>query len=320
LEVSAGQKISAIHSHKLDIANVLDVSSVRVSKDLIVYEGKSYLGIEYSKQRDGDVFFDPSYLKEMKIPIGKDNFGNIIHWDLNNQSTPHALVCGGTGSGKSVSIKSTIEYALLAGVDEIIILDPKFEFTSYNSNPKISVFQEIKDIEAKAEELVGRMNGMIKSGITKKILIVLDEFADAYLMASKGKYLEIKEAVQDGYYKPVKLKTAFGETMSDPKPRFKMKVVGHKNSLEDNIQSLLQKGRSSGFRLILATQRADTKTISGNAKVNLPVRISFRVQKQIDSLVILDQEGAETLTGRGDGLLSSPEYPDIIRFQAFYKP
>lgn len=321
LEVSAGVKITSISSHKLDIANVLDVSSVRISKDLVIYEDRSYVGIEFSKVRDGDVLFDPKYLQGMKLPIGIDNFGNTVVWDLNNQSTPHVLVCGGTGSGKSVSVRSTIEFALLAGVDQIEILDPKFEFTEiFAAHPNVSVYNEIESIEQRAEELVELMNEMIRTGKTKKILVVLDEFADAYMMAKSGKELEIRDEVQDGFYAPKKLKGPFGEYLSEAKPKFKTVVVGKKKSLEENMQSLLQKGRSSGFRLILATQRADAKTISGSAKVNLPVQICFKVQKEVDSRVVIDEAGAETLAGRGDGLIRSPQYSDIVRFQAFYKP
>lgn len=320
LDVSAGVKITSIQARKLDIANVLDVASVRVSNDLVVYEGRSYVGVEFSKKREGYVFFDPAHLAEFKIPIGIDNYGNVVRWDLDNQSTPHMLLCGGSGSGKSVSVRSTIEYSILAGVDQIEILDPKFEFKEYNSKKGISVYNEIEEIEKRAEELVELMNTMIKKGITKKIVIVLDEFADAYMMAKTGKQLDIREEVQDGYYAPKKIKGIFGETMSDPIPKMKTIVTDRKKSLEENIQSLLQKGRSSGFRLILATQRADAKTISGSAKVNLTVQICFRVQKQIDSIVVIDEPGGESLSGRGDGLFRSPEYTETVRFQAFYKP
>ena len=75
------------------------------------YEGKSYFCFEVSKQRTKDVIWDSKYLDGMKIPIGKDNLENVIYWDLENHSTPHMLISGATGSGKSVSIKSTIEYA-----------------------------------------------------------------------------------------------------------------------------------------------------------------------------------------------------------------
>ena len=83
---------------------------------------------------------------------------------------------------------------------------------------------------------------------------------------------------------------------------------------------LLQKGRSLGFRIIAATQRASANVITGDAKVNFPVLVCFRVPKEIDSKVVLDEPGAETLNGKGDGLIKSPEYFGLVRFQGFYKP
>jgi DNA segregation ATPase FtsK/SpoIIIE-like protein len=84
------------------------------------------------------------------------------------------------------------------------------------------------------------------------------------------------------------------------------------------MRILLQKGRSSGYRILAATQRASVKVITGDAKVNFPVQVCFRVPKDIDSIVVLDEPGAESLNGRGDGLIKSPEYPGTVRFQAFY--
>lgn len=316
LEVSAGVKISSIHSHRLDLANALNVSNVRISRDLIVHEGKSYLSIDFSKKRERDLIFDSSELKEIKLPIGKDNFNNTIIWDLENHSTPHVLICGATGSGKSVSIKSTIEYALLAGVDKVVIFDPKFEFTSYTRNG-IEVYNDIEDIEEQMKLLVEEMNEMVKSGQRKNTLVVFDEFADALAQSKTGKALEVKEMVQVGTYAPKKNALGF---MTEGAPKMQLQVVGELKSLEENLKILLQKGRSSGFRIMAATQRASVKVITGDAKVNFPVQICFRVPKEADSRVVLDEGGAESLAGMGDGLIKSPEYNEVVRFQAFYKP
>lgn len=283
LEVSAGVAVKSIHSRRLDIANALDVANIRISANLVEFQGKSYVGIEFSKKRDGNLFFDAGALQGFKIPLGKDNFGNIIVWDLNNHSTPHALVCGATGSGKSVSIKSTIEYAKLAGIEDIVIFDPKFEFTSYHSR-NIEVWNEIEDIETYMALLVENMNDLVKFGRKKMTLVIFDEFADAVANSTKGK------------------------------------ALGNAKSLEENLKILLQKGRSSGFRILAATQRASVKVITGDAKVNFPIQICFRVPKEADSRVVLDEAGAEALGGMGDGLIKSPEYNDTVRFQAFYKP
>lgn len=283
LEVSAGVKITSVFSYRLDIANALNVPNVRISSEMVVYDGKSYLAIDFSKKRERSLIFDPEALSGKRIPLGKDNYGNTVVWDLDNNSTPHVLVCGATGSGKSVSVKSTIEYAKLAGVDDIVIFDPKYEFSYYESQ-NITVLNDIEDIETYMSLLVQNMNDLVKFGRRKLTLVIFDEFADAVANSRKGKELQ-------------------GE-----------------KSLEENLRILLQKGRSSGFRILAATQRASVKVITGDAKVNFPVQICFRVPKETDSRVVIDEPGAESLAGQGDGLIKSPEYNQTVRFQAYYKP
>ena len=304
LEISAGVSISAIGKYKLDIANALNVPNVRIQKDLLVYDGKSYLCIESGKKGTDTLVWDKSKLQGSKIPIGVDNFQNVVVWDINNHSTPHMLVCGATGSGKSVSLKSTIEYGKSV-FDNIIIMDPKHEFKSY-AKPGITVVNEIDEIELQMMLLVEDMEQRVKSQTSRKTLVVFDEFADAVANSRKGNELKNYSMVEDGAYKNGMSKMKRQWTSTD-------------RSLEENLRVLLQKGRSTGFRIIAATQRASTKVITGDAKVNFPVQICFRVPKDIDSIVVIDEPGAEALNGRGDGLLKSPEYLNVVRFQAFYK-
>lgn len=306
LEVSAGVKVSSIYSKRLDIANALDVANVRLSSEMVVHECKSYLAVDFVKKREGVLYFDDSLLQGLRIPIGKDNFGNTIVWDLDNQSTPHALVCGATGSGKSVSILSTIEYAKLAGIKDIVVFDPKFEFGFLRSE-NIDVINDIDEIESYMALLVEQMNDMVKHGRKKLTLVIFDEFADAVANSSKGNDLKVFENVQTGVY-------------ANGNPKYERRCTKELSSLEENLRVLLQKGRSSGFRIMAATQRASVKVITGDAKVNFPVQICFRVPKEADSRVVLDEAGAESLAGMGDGLIKSPEYNQTIRFQAFYKP
>jgi hypothetical protein len=305
LEINAGVQISSIQRYRLDIANALNVSNVRINKDLFVYEGKSYLVIESGKKNTSSLVWDNSRLVGHKIPLGVDNFGQIVFWDLDNNSTPHMLICGATGSGKSVSLKSTIEYALLAGINEVYIFDPKHEFKSY-SGRGLTVINNIEDIETQMGLLVLDMEERVKSHSTKKTLVIFDEFADAVANSRKGNELKNYGEEITGVYASGAAKT-------------KRVVKSVDKSLEENLRILLQKGRSSGFRIIAATQRASTKVITGDAKVNFPVQICFRVPKDVDSMVVIDEPGAEALNGRGDGLIKSPEYMNVIRFQGFYK-
>lgn len=280
LECGAGVKIANIDKYRLDIASALSVPDVRISRTLVEFQGKTYLAIEANKKRTEDLFWDASLLQGMRIPIGVDNYRNTICWDLHNHSTPHMLICGATGSGKSVCVRSTIQYAKAAGVSNIVVFDPKYEFCDV---PGIECYNEIEDIEAMMQMLVEdmqrRAKARYKSGIT---LVVFDEFADAIAQARSGKALN-------------------GE-----------------KSLEENLRILAQKGRSLGFRIIAATQRASTKIITGDTKVNFPVQVCFRVPKAVDSNVVIDEDGAESLAGLGDGLMKSPEYLNTVRFQGFY--
>jgi hypothetical protein len=306
LDVSAGTNLSSVFRYKLDIANALSVSNVRIAKDLFVYQGKSYIAVEASKTREMNLLFDPGQLEGFKIPLGFDNFGQKVIWDTLNPSTPHVLICGSTGSGKSVCLISIIEYAKLAGFDSIEIFDPKHEFLSFRGKG-VSVYNDIEDIETVMETLVEEMNNLVRSQRTRKTLIIFDEFADAMTQAKSGSELNVYQDVIVGAFK-------------DGRPKVKRELYLTKKSLEENLRILLQKGRSSGFRIVAATQRASVKVITGDAKVNFPVAICFRVPKEIDSKVILDEPGAESLAGKGDGLIKSPQYGEIKRFQCFYKP
>lgn len=304
LEVSAGIKVASIKSHRLDIANVLDVANVRISEDLVVYDGKSFVSIEMSKKRDKNLLFNPADLVGYKIPLGRDNYGNLVAWDLENHSTPHALVCGATGSGKSVLLNTVIEYSKLAKV-RIIILDPKYEFTKYSKD--VEIVNDIIDIEEVMAQMVEHMNNLIKGGKKQRTVIIFDEFADAVSQSRTGNELKVYEEVQCGRFQ-------------NGMPKMKRECVGEIKSLEENLRILLQKGRSTGFRIMAATQRASVKVITGDAKVNFPVQICFRVPKEVDSKVVLDESGAESLAGMGDGLINSPENKGLVRFQAYYKP
>ena len=280
LECGAGVKIANIDKFRLDIASALNVPNVRISRTLVEYQRKTYLAVEANKKRTEDLLWHAPYLDGMRIPVGMDNYRNVVVWDLGNHSTPHMLVCGATGSGKSVLVKSTIEYAKAAGITNIVVFDPKYEFCDIDG---IECYNEIEDIEAMMQMLVEDMQRRAKARKTAgTTLVIFDEFADAIAQARSGK------------------------------------ALGGDKSLEENLRILAQKGRSLGFRILAATQRASTKIITGDTKVNFPVQVCFRVPKAVDSNVVIDEDGAESLAGYGDGLMKSPEYLSTIRFQGFY--
>jgi S-DNA-T family DNA segregation ATPase FtsK/SpoIIIE len=315
LEIGAGVKINSIPGRRLDIANALDVENVRIAPELKVYEGKSYVAIDFKKKREGVLHFDRNALVGRRIPMGVDNYGNVIVWDWDNPNTPHAIVCGSTGSGKSVWVRNVIECAVLTNADRIVILDPKNEFP-HLAGDTIEVYKDIADIEAAMQLLVEHMNDLVSRGRQENIIVIFDEFADAVANSRKGAELDIKKQVQVGNY--ADKKGPFPGTIIPGKPKYKLMKVGEHKSLEENMRILAQKGRSVGYRIVSAMQRADTKVITGTSKVNFPVQICFRVLKEIDSKVVLDESGAEGLSGYGDGLIKSPEYTETVRFQSYY--
>lgn len=305
LSIGAGVKVDSIKKYRMDIANALDVPSVRIGRDLKVYEGKSYLSIEVSKAEKRTLAYSSEDRQGFKIPLGRDNYDNVIYWDLDNQSTPHMLVGGATGSGKSVFLDALLEYAIESGIEDIIILDPKYEFT-HLEGPGIAVFNDILQIEEVMAKLVKQMNDRVFKKINKKCLIVFDEYADAIGRARKPQALKTYEMVEVGQY-------------ANGSAKYARQCTGSDNSLTENLAMLLQKGRSSGFRIVCAAQRPSTEIIPGDAKANFPVRVAFRLPKAVDSEVVLDESGAEGLTDKGDGLIISPEYRETIRFQSYYK-
>lgn len=297
-EVAPGVELLSIFRHQLDIANALDVPRVRIQGEpLVMYEGKSYLAIEVNKTRTKDLPWDASYLEKgtHRLPVGIDNYGNTVVWNLDNNATPHALVCGGSGSGKSVCLTNILYFAIESGVTDITILDPKFEFAFAELPKNVKVISDINGIESAVAGMVRDMESRIRNRVKCLSLVIFDEFADAVEQSRSGHELNIRD--EDG------------------------NIIGKDKSLVENFKLLLQKGRSAGFRFVAATQRASVKTIPGDIKVNMTVQICFRVPKGLDSKVVIDTEGAEALSGAGDGLMHSPEYNDgLVRFQAFYRP
>ena len=309
LEIQAGVPIGNVRKYRLDIANALGVEDVRIPKNLVPYNGATYLAVEAPRffgvgEYREPILYDPSLVKGEKLPVGVMNDGNILHWDMGNHSMPHGVVCGATGSGKSVFLKTMLEsFRTAYPKSEIVILDPKYEFKFAENFAE--VINEIEEMEVKVEALVREMNRRVKNGEKKMTLVLFDEIADAYAQSAIEEKRRLKLKAQLKEEKKISI-----SKINELDPT--------ENSLKENMMLLLQKGRSSGFRCILATQRATADLLDGNAKVNLPVQICFKVPKEIDSQVVLDESGAELLRGQGDGLMRSPLHPNPIRFQAYF--
>lgn len=301
-----GVKLSRIVSLQDNIALRLAASSVRIVAPI---PGKHAVGIEVPNQKRAIVSFreliegDNPAAKKMEIPVvlGKDITGEAQIIDL--AATPHLLIAGSTGSGKSVCVNSIILSILYKRSPEevrLILIDPKIvELKLYNdighllapviTEPK-RAFQALQYCLCEMERRYALLDGMgvrdIKS-YNKRIkerniaterlpylVVIIDEFAD--LMATTGK------------------------------------------ELESTVARLAAMSRAVGVHLVLATQRPSIDVITGLIKANIPTRIAFMVASKMDSRIIIDQVGAEKLLGRGDMLYSSATDPFPVRIQGAF--
>lgn len=301
-----GVKLSKIVSLQDNIALRLAASSVRIVAPI---PGKHAVGIEVPNQKRAIVSFreiiehDTPAVKKMEIPVilGKDIAGEAQLLDL--AQTPHLLIAGSTGSGKSVCVNAIILSILYKRSPEdvrLILIDPKIvELKLYNDighllSPVITepkrAFQSLQYCLCEMERRYALLDGMgvrdIKSYnhrikerkiATEKlpyIVVIIDEFAD--LMATTGK------------------------------------------ELESTVARLCAMSRAVGIHMVLATQRPSIDVITGLIKANIPTRIAFMVASKMDSRIIIDQVGAEKLLGRGDMLYSSATDPFPVRIQGAY--
>ena len=299
-----GVKLSKIVALQDNIALSLAAQSVRIVAPI---PGKQAVGIEVPNRNRSVVGFreiiemDLPEWKKMAVPVvlGKDILGKAQLIDL--VKTPHMLIAGATGSGKSVCVNSLILSILYKRSFEdvkMILVDPKVvELKLYNNIPHLltPVITEPKKalqalqwclcemerryalLDSMGVRDISNYNAKIKEQkiCTEKlpyIVVIIDEFAD--LMATSGK------------------------------------------ELENIVARLTAMSRAVGIHLVLATQRPSVNVITGLIKANIPTRIAFMVASRTDSNIIIDTVGAEKLLGRGDMLYASAVDPAPIRIQA----
>ncbi|MFP4644849.1 MAG: DNA translocase FtsK [Spirochaetales bacterium] len=301
-----GVKLTKIVNLADNIALRLAAQTVRIVAPI---PGKHAVGIEVPNKRRAIVSFadlvqQPGFTdKDHSIPmaIGKDIPGDAQIIDL--AKTPHLLIAGATGSGKSVCVNSIICSILYRRPPEdvkMILIDPKIvELKFYNDIPHLltpvitepkRAFQalqwalyemerryslldslQVRDIKSYNQKVKARK---LATETLPYLVIVVDEFAD--LMATSGK------------------------------------------ELESTLARLAAMSRAVGIHLVLATQRPSTDVITGLIKANIPSRIAFMVASKVDSRIILDSQGAEKLLGRGDMLFTSAWDPAPIRMQGAF--
>ncbi|WP_061249325.1 FtsK/SpoIIIE family DNA translocase [Leptospira alstonii] len=303
-----GVKLGRITSLADELRLYLAVKNIRIVAPI---PGKSTIGIEVPNSLREDVFLGDILhqnlslrpKKDLSILIGKDISGKLVGIDLNK--LPHLLVAGTTGSGKSVCLNSMISSLVVhLSPEEVrfIMIDPKMvELTLYEDIPHL-LMPVITDPKK----------------ATRALAWAIQEMEARYHSVSKLKCRDFKtynEKVEQGAhrdgYKKMPYIVIFIDELAD------LMMVSGKD-LEDAITRITQKSRAVGIHLIMATQRPSVDVITGLIKANCPARMAFHVAQKTDSKIILDQNGAESLLGKGDFLYKSPTAADLIRIQSPY--
>jgi S-DNA-T family DNA segregation ATPase FtsK/SpoIIIE len=300
LSISVGTKVSKIKNLGNDLALALasQNSSVRIEAPI---PGTSYIGVEIPNPTPNYVYAKDMVKKlkseedlyELPLLLGKDITGRTIIKDL--AKIPHLLVAGATGTGKSVGVNSIITGLLYTkSPDEVklIMVDPKMvELSLYNGLPHL-LNPVITDMEL----------------VSNALQWCIEEMNKRYRILRQAKVKKITEYHKKMDPSAMPYILVVIDEMADL-----MLTVG--TDVESKIQRLAQMGRAVGLHLILATQRPTVEVITGLIKANVPGRIAFAVATAMESRIILDQTGAETLLGNGDMLYKDNTTPKSIRIQ-----
>lgn len=303
INIALGTKTSRILNLKTDLALALaaPTGSIRIEAPI---PGTSYIGIEIPNAQRETVFIreliDSPEMKansmELAVSVGKSIAGKNIITDI--QKMPHALVAGATGSGKSVLTNSFIVSLLMKKTpDEVrmIMVDPKqVELSDYNGIPHLLI-PVITDMQ--------------------KVLNAL-----------KWAIVEMEKRYTIFRHTHVRNLEMYNEKLGFAAMPYIVIIIDEMADLmltcgaevETAIVKLAQKARATGIHLVLATQRPSVDVITGLIKANIPGRIGMSVATQIDSRVILDQVGAETLLGKGDLLFKEPDKAKPFRVQGVW--
>ena len=313
MNLERGTKVNKVLSISREIALALAAKEVRIEAPI---PGKNTIGVEVPNQNIipvsmreiMDVICKNPKLNDSKLlaPLGRDIMGNVKYVEVNK--TPHMLVAGATGSGKSVCINNIILSILMRTTpDEVkmVLVDPKkVEFNVYDGIPHLltPVVTDPKKASAALQKIVVMMDERyetFKNSGTKNIS-TYNEYIDK----------ELKKNPNCGL-KHMPFILVIIDELAD------LMLVAAKE-VEDSIMRITQLARAAGIHLIVATQRPSTDVITGIVKSNIPTRVSFAVSSSIDSRTILDMTGAEKLLGKGDMLYKPMDDNNPTRIQGSF--
>lgn len=296
-------KVSKILGLQDDLAMALSAETIRIQAPI---PGRDVVGIEIPNEKIDTIYLreilESNLFKESSSPLtvalGKDIVGNPFITDI--KKLPHLLIAGTTGSGKSVGINAMI-LSLLYRNDpdqlKLMLIDPKMlEFSIYNDIPHL-----LTPVIIEAKKAIAALANMVH------------EMERRYKLMADNRTKNIdnynEKVKKDGSAEPFPFIVIIIDELAD------LMMNGGKE-VEYSIARLAQMARASGIHLIVATQRPSVDVVTGLIKANLPSRLSYRVGQRIDSKVILDAMGAESLLGRGDGLFTPPGATGLVRLHA----
>lgn len=285
---SIGVKMKTLNAYAADIEQAIGMSGVRIVAPI---PDTTFIGIEIPKKDRTFVTLTKPVIghKDAGLPVGIDQNGDVIRLTLDDM--PHMLVAGATGSGKSVFLNTIIKSIITQGGVSLKLIDPKMvelsqfadqaEEMAYDTNESSKLLESLIILMQKRYVLLKNKKARSYKELgMNQVVCVIDEFADLIMSSKKSKT----------------------ESASD---------------IEDMIIRIAQKGRAAGIHLIIATQRPDSKVITGLIKANFPTKVAFATSSEVNSRIILDEEGAEKLLGKGDGLIANPKFNGLKRFQGF---
>ena len=299
---AANVKVSKILSLQDDLAMALSAETIRIQAPI---PGKDVVGIEIPNDTVDTIYIrdliESKLFQEAKSPLtivlGKDIVGKPFITDL--KKLPHLLIAGTTGSGKSVGINAMILSLLYKNSPDdlrLLMVDPKMlEFSIYNGIPHL-----LTPVITKPKQAIVALNNMV------------GEMERRYELMSTTRTKNIEnynEKVKKDGGEHFPYIVVIIDELAD------LMMTSGKD-VEHSIARLAQMARASGIHLIVATQRPSVDVVTGLIKANLPSRISYRVGQKVDSKIILDQQGAESLLGRGDMLFTPPGSTGLVRLHA----
>lgn len=297
-----GTKVSKIVNLSNDIALNLAAKDVRIEAPI---PGKSLIGIEIPNTVNElvtmkEVFVNDKDNSPLSVALGKDVSGEAIFTRIDK--TPHLLIAGSTGSGKSVCVNTIITSILLKNKPDkvkLIMIDPKMvELSIYDGIPHLLTSVVTDPLKA--------------ANVLHKVVLEMEsryrEFARTRVRNIEG-YNKIAE--KDPDYRELPYIVVIIDELAD------LMMVSSKE-VEESIARIAQKARAAGIHMIIATQRPSVDVITGVIKTNIPSRIAFAVSSSVDSRTILDKSGAETLLGKGDMLYLSADSSKPVRIQGAF--